>query len=84
MEARHQFGGRDPLAGGVYGERRAVGVTTGDHQHLMPGEAVVARDDVARQERADDLPDVRAATRIGPGDADQDAVGGAWLLTIGI
>ena len=56
---------------GADGDRRAVLVAAGDHEHVVAGGAVVASEDVGRQVGAGDLTDVEGAVGVGPGDGDE-------------
>jgi hypothetical protein len=69
-----------PLGG--HGDRRAVLVGAGHHQHLLAGEPVVAGGHVGRQVGAGQVAEMAGARRVGPGDADED-VHGADLLAAG-
>ncbi len=66
---------------GFDGDRRPVGIRSGDHQHAVPLEPVVAGEDVRRQVGAGEVPDVQVAVRVGPGDRDMDQLGHSVLLT---
>ena len=64
--------GRDALGVGGDGDRGAVLVGAADHQHLVPGHAVVAAEDVGGDAEAGDVADVPRAVGVGPGDCGQD------------
>ena len=51
---------------GVNQDRRAMFVTARDHEHVVPGHAVIAREGISGQIRSDDLADVGRAFRIRP------------------
>ena len=53
------------------GDRRAVLVAAGDHEHVVAGRAVVAGEDVSGEVGAGDLTDVQGAVAVRPGDADE-------------
>ena len=54
------------------GDRRAVRIGAGDHQHVVAFQAVVAGDDVTGQVRTGDVADVDLGIGVRPGDGDQD------------
>ena len=58
VEAGRDVSRGDALLLGADGDRRAVGIAAGDHEHVVAGRAVVAGEDVGRQVGADDLSDV--------------------------
>ena len=60
---------------GCQGDRRAVRIGAADHQHVIPFQAVVARDDVTGQMGAGDIPYVDFGVGIGPGNGDQNIFG---------
>ena len=66
---------RAALVVGAHGDRRAVLVAAGDHEHVVADHAVVAGEDVGRQIGAGDVAEVQRAVRVGPGDGDEDAAG---------
>jgi len=70
--AVHHLTRRDTLLLGAHRDRRAVGVGAGNHQHVVPAQPVIAREDVRRQIGASDVADVHVAVAIRPGDADED------------
>ena len=64
---------RAALVVGADGDRRAVLVAAGHHQHVVARHAVIAREDVGRQIRAGDVAEVQRAVRVRPRDGDEDA-----------
>src|SRR5579862_362019 len=82
--ARHQFGGSDALAVGVNGDWRAMRIAARHHQHVMPGQTMIARKNIARQKGANDLPNMRAAAGVGPRDADENTLGGGRFSGCGV
>ena len=64
---------------GAHGDRRAVLVGAGDHEHAVAGGAVVAGEDVGGQVGAGDLAEVQRAVGVRPGNADEDRFANATL-----
>jgi hypothetical protein len=58
---------------GPHGDRRAVRIGAGDHQHLSPAQALVARKNIGRQVRAGQVPDMDFSIGIRPGNGDQNS-----------
>ena len=65
----------DAFLFGADGDRRAVRVRAGEHEHVVAAHAVVARKDVRWQIGAGDVADVQIAVAIGPGGENQDLFG---------
>ena len=68
--------GVDALVVGADGDRRAVLVAAGHHQHVVAAHAVVAGEDVGRQVGAGDVAEVQRPVRVRPGDGDEDGTAG--------
>ena len=60
---------------GRHRNRRPVRVRTRDHQHIIATKPVIPRENVAREERAADVPYVQQVVRIGPCHTDKNTVG---------
>ena len=71
VELGCDLAGAAPFLLGADGDRRAVLVAAGDHEHVVACGAVVASEDVGGKVGADDLTDVEGAVAVGPGDGDE-------------
>ena len=75
VKLRHHLLRAAPLLIGPHRDRRPVRVRARHHRHPIAANPVIPREDVRRQIRAAQLPVVNRPIRIGPGDADENAVG---------
>ena len=70
---------RQPLLLGANRDRRAVRVAAGDHQDAVAAQAVVAGEDVRRDVRAGQVPQMQVAVGVRPGNKNADRL--VHLLT---
>ena len=83
VELGDYFGRRSAFVVGAHGDRRTVGVGTGDHGDAASANAVIASEDVGGQVGAAELSMVDRAVGIGPCHADENVVAHGWWLRVG-
>ena len=76
--------GRLPIPVSPQHDRRPVLVAAGDHEHTVSQRPVKPREDVRRQVRPGNLPEVQRTVRVGPRHADEDALSHALTLARGL